>query len=62
MESPQIKLWHPASQLVQLPEGYKDYFIKVKGSKGSYIAKGTLPNSNHGWNQSPGVLSVENEI
>ena len=32
---------HPNSLLVQLPEGCKDYFLKVEGRKVSHTAKGT---------------------
>ena len=40
IETLQIKLLYPASPLVQLLEGYTEYFIKVEGRKDSYIAKG----------------------
>ena len=39
MEPLQIKPLHPDYLLVQLPEDYKDYFIKVESRKGSYISK-----------------------
>ena len=33
MEPLQIKVLHPASLLVQLPEGYKDFLIKAESKK-----------------------------
>ena len=40
MKQLKIKLLHPASMLVQLPEGYQDYITQVESRKGSNIAKG----------------------
>ena len=40
MEYLQAKVMCPTSILVQLKEGCKDYFIKVKGRKASHTAKG----------------------
>ena len=44
----QIKLLHPASLLVQLPEGLMDYLIKVEGRKDSYKANGKT-NQKQSW-------------
>ena len=36
----QVKLVYPTSLLVQLPKGCNEYYIKVKGERGSYTTKG----------------------
>ena len=54
-----LKVMHPTSLLVQLPEGCKDYFINVEVAKAAIYPRGTLPSNSHRWNQLPGSSEVD---